>query len=85
MISHFNSCPMVWMCPARDSNNKINNKHERALRMVDEDKKFSFKTILKNYKSSEIHKKNLQYMATELFKVMNFFSPETMKEMFLFS
>ena len=34
IISQFNYCPIVWMCHGRGLNNKINNIHERALRIV---------------------------------------------------
>ena len=34
IISQFNYYPIVWMCHGRGLNNKINNIHERALRIV---------------------------------------------------
>ena len=72
------------MCHGRGLNNKINNIHERALRIVYHDKISSFKTLLKRDKSTSIHMKNLQYLATELFKVKNGLSSEIMKEIFVF-
>ena len=35
-------------------------------------------------KSVSIHMKNLQYLATEIYKVKNSLSPEIMKEVFIF-
>ena len=84
IISQFNYCPIVWMCHGRGLNNKINNLHERALRTVYQDKKSSFETLLKHDKSVSIHVKNLQYLATEIFKVKNDLCPEIMKEIFIF-
>ena len=72
------------MCHGRRLNNKINNLHERALRIVYQDKKSSFETLLKRNKSVSIHIKNLQYLATEIFKVENELCPEVMKEIFIF-
>ena len=72
------------MCHGRGLNNKINNIHERALRIVYQDKKSSFETLLKRDKSTSIHVKNFQHLPTELFKVKNDFSPEIMKEIFVF-
>ena len=72
------------MCHGRGLNNKINNIHERALRIVYHDKISSFKTLLKRNKYMSIHMKNLQYLATELFKVKNGLSPEIMNEIFVF-
>ena len=83
-LSQFNYCPIVWMCHGRGLNNKISNIHERALRIVYQDKKFSFETLLKRDKYTSIYIKSLQYLATELFKVKNDLSPEIMKEIFVF-
>ena len=63
------------MCHGRGLNNKINKIHERALSIVYQDKKSSFVTLVKGDKSTSIHMKNLQYLATELFKVKNDSSP----------
>ena len=35
--SQFSYCPLVWMFRDRNSNNKINRLHERALRMLYKD------------------------------------------------
>ena len=84
IISQFNYCPIICMCHRRGSNNKINNIHERPLRIVYRDKKFSFETLLKRDKSTSIHMENLQYLATESFKVKNGLFPEIMIEIFVF-
>ena len=34
VTSQFNYCPLVWMCHSRYLNNRINNIHLRALRIV---------------------------------------------------
>ena len=72
------------MFHGRGLNNKINNIHKIALRIVYQDKKSSFETLLKRDKSTLIRVKNLQQLATELFKVKNDLSPEIMKEIFAF-
>ena len=41
--SQFNYCPLVWMFHSRSINNKINRLHERVLRIVYNDFKYSFK------------------------------------------
>ena len=71
------------MCHGRGLNNKINNIHERALRIVYQGKKSSFETLLKRDKSTSVHMKDLQHLVTELFKVKNDLSPEIMKEIFV--
>ena len=72
------------MCHERGLTNKINSIHERALRIVYQDQKSSVKTLLKLDKSASIYVKNLQNLATELFKVKHDLSPEIMKEIFVF-
>ena len=67
------------MCHGRGLMNRINNIHERALKIVYQDKKSSFEILLKRDKFTSIHMKNLQYLATELFKVKNGLSPEIIK------
>ena len=70
------------MCHGRSLNSKINKIYERALRIVNQDKKFSFDFLLKRDKSTSFHLTNLQYLATELFKVKYGPSPEIIKESF---
>ena len=60
------------MCHGRGLNNKINNIHER----IYQNKKSRFETLFKRGKSTSIHMKNLQYLASESFKVKNSLSPE---------
>ena len=72
------------MCHSRGLNNRINNLHERALRIVYQDKKLDFETLIKNDKSATIHVRNLHYLVTEVYKVKNNISPEIMREIFHF-
>ena len=34
IFSQFGYCPLVWMFHSRKINNRINNTHERALRII---------------------------------------------------
>ena len=40
--SQFNYCPLIWMFHNRSVNNKINRLHERALRLVYNNDKYTF-------------------------------------------
>ena len=74
--SQFSYCSLIWMCQSRIVNSKINKLHERCLRITYNDKKSPFKELLETDKSVSIHIKNLQVLATEMFKVYrNIFSP----------
>ena len=41
----------MWIRDCSAPNNRINNLHERALRIIHQDKKSGFETLLKNDKS----------------------------------
>ena len=72
------------MCHSRTLNNKINRIQEQDLRIVYNDYKFSFKEILERNHSFKIHKRNIQYLATEAYKVKNDLSPVIINDVFQF-
>ena len=81
--SQFGYCPLVWMFHSKGLNNKINSLHERALRITYGDISSSFRYLLKKDYSFSIHHRNIQALATEMFKVKNNISPEIfIKELF---
>ena len=80
--SQFSYCPLVWMCHSRANNNKINRLHERSLRVIYSDKQSSFHTLLEKDGSVSIHNRNLQFLATEMYKVKNNLSPTIIAELF---
>ena len=67
--SQFSNCALIWMCQSRIVKSKINKLRKRCLRIVDNDKKSPFKELLETDKSVPIHIKNLQVLATEMFRV----------------
>ena len=86
ITSQFSYCPLVWMSHGRTMNNRINKIHEKALRLVYKDEtNLSFDyDLLKKDKSVSIHQRNLQILATEIYKVRNDLGPEIMKDIFHF-
>ena len=80
--SQFNYCPLVWMFHNRMLNKKINKLHERALRIVYKNDKLTFQELLEKDDSVTIHQKNLQKLATEMFRIKNKLSPLPMQELF---
>ena len=69
----FGYCPLVWMLHSRKLNSRVNKLHERALRIVYQD----------YVSSTTIHNRNIQLLATELFKVKNGLPPPFMNEIFV--
>ena len=84
IFSQFEYCPLVWMFHSRKPSNRINNIHERALRSVFRDYKSTFQQLLKQNKSVSIHQRNLQILATKIFKTKNVFKPIIMEDVFKF-
>ena len=80
--SQFGYCPLIWMFCSRTLNNRINQLHERALRLVYKDATLSFEELLIVDKSFSIHHRNLQKLATGMYKVINKLSPSFMHTIF---
>ena len=64
LTSPFSYCPLIWMPHSRTLNNRINNIHERVLRLTYKDKKSLFKQPLEKDHSVTVHHKNLQILVT---------------------
>ena len=70
------------MFHSRSVNSKINRFNERALRIVFSDFNRSYENHLKKDGTDSIHVKNLQILATEMFKISKKFSVPLMSELF---
>ena len=83
ITSRFSYCPLVWMTHSRTMNNRINIIHVKTLRPVYKgEKNLSLDYLLKKDKSASIHQRNLQILATEIYKARNGLGPEIMKDIF---
>ena len=80
--SQFNYCPLIWMCHSRENNNKINRFHERSLRIIYNDERLSFNSLLEKDGSASIHERNVKILATEMFKVSKNLAPPQIQEIF---
>ena len=80
--AQFSYCPLVWMFHSKKLNHRINSIHERALRIVYNDYASFFHLLLTRDDSVTIHIRNIQTLATELFKMSKGFSPLIMTEVF---
>ena len=84
ITSQFSYCPLVSMFHSRAMNNRINTLHKKALKLVHTKKSnLSFDDLLKDDKSVKIHQKNLQILATEIYKVKNDLRPKIMADIFI--
>ena len=80
--SKFGYCLLTWMFYGRRANSKINNIHERALRIVYKNNVLSFEELLELHKSFKIPHSNVQSLAIELFKIKNNVSVTIMNDIF---
>ena len=80
--SQFGYCSLTWMFCRRKTNTRINHVHERALRIVYRNNSLCFDQLLQIDKSYNVHHKNIQTLAIELYKVKNNLSNQIMQEVF---
>ena len=82
ILSQFGYLPLVWMCHNRTLNNLINRIHERAFRIIYQDKNSSFDELLTTDNSFTIHHRNIQTVCIELYKVAYGIAPKIMRLVF---
>ena len=70
------------MCHSRTNNCKINKLHEPCLRIIYSDKQPSFETLLEKDGLVSVHNRNLQILASEMYKIKNDLSPLFITELF---
>ena len=66
--SQFSYCSLIWMFHCRDLNNKINQIHGRALRLVYQNN-LSFSDLLDLENSVTVPQKYLPVLVKEIYKV----------------
>ena len=75
-------CLLIWMCHGRENNRKINRLHERCLITIYSDKQSPINELLGKDGSVSIHERNLQVLATEMYKICNGLLTPLMKDIF---
>ena len=63
--------PLIWMFHSRKLNRRINKIHKYALKIVYNDHQCTFEELLERNNSFTIHKRNLQKLAIQMFKLNN--------------
>ena len=80
--SQFSYCPLIWMFHSQLTNNKINRLHERCLRIVYSNNQPTFEELLEKDNTVSVHQRSLQFLAIELYQVLNGLSLDLMKDIF---
>ena len=68
------------MFHTKELNSRINSLHEKALRLIYQNRNLSFDELRKLDESVSIHYRNLQYLLTEICKVKMGLSPPIMND-----
>jgi len=80
--NEFNYCPLIWMFHNRTLNRRINKLHERALQIIYKDEISSYENLIDIDKTFTIHERNLQKLATLMYKIKNNITPIIVNELF---
>ena len=80
--SQFSYCLLIWMFINRGTNHRINKIQERSLRLLYKDDISAFEELLQQNNYVTIHTRNIQILATEMYKVYNNKSPDLICQLF---
>ena len=80
--AQFSYCPLTWIFHSRKLNLRINKLHARCLQIVCNNNTSTYKELLETDNSISVHFGNVQSLAIELYKVVNGFLPDLMKDVF---
>ena len=90
LVYCFPCFPLIWTFHSRCLNNKINSIHERGLRITIYIYHLfyhvhiaTFQELLNKENSVSIHHRNVQVLATEMFKIHKRMSPDILREIFV--
>ena len=81
--SQFGYCRLTWIFHSRRLNHEINSVYETALRITYQDHISTFQELLNKDNSVSTHHKNVQVLATEIFKNHRGLSPNVLTEIFV--
>ena len=82
ILSNFNYCPLVWHFSSCESIRKIEKIQKRCLRIILNDYKSDYETLLRNDNKPTMEIRRLRTLAVEIFKTLNEISPPYMKNIF---
>ena len=83
VLSCFRYCDLVWMFCSKGDSIKIESTHIRALRTVTLDFVTPKEKVLETYNAVSIHKTNLNFLATEVYKSIFQLNPSFMWDFFV--
>ena len=86
LMSQLSYCPLIWIFHSQAIEHRINRIHERILRLIYPNQhQLTFKELSEKNKAVSIHQRNLQTLATEIYKAKNKISLEVVNSLFEFT
>ena len=87
ILSQFSYCPVIGMFHSRAMEHRINRIQERTLRLIYPNQhQLPFKEVLeKKNKTVNIHHRNVQTLATEIYKAKSKIPPDVVNSLFEFT
>ena len=80
--SQFSYCPLIWMFTSKVLNKKIYRIHEKSLRLVLNDHQSALDKMLDTLNEKTIHQHCIDKLLTEVYKFLNDYSPDIMRDAF---
>ena len=69
---------------SRKSNNLVNKVQEKALRLTYKDNESNFETLLNENNETSVHKRHLQFLMTEIYKIKKNYASRILHHLFQF-
>ena len=70
--STFNYCPLIWMFCGKPANDRINQVHKRALRVLHNNYTATFEDLLEKSEEVTVHCSNLEKLMIEICGCTNY-------------
>ena len=80
--STLNYCPLIWMFCGKTANNRINQVHKHALRVLHNNYTATFEDLLEKLEEVTVHCSNLQKLMIEIYGCTNYIGPAILTEFF---
>ena len=80
--STFNYCPLIWTFYGKTANNRINQLHKCALRVLQNDYTATFEDLLEKSEEVTAHCSNLQKLMIEIFECTHYIGFDFLTEFF---
>ena len=80
--SQFTYCPLIWMFCTKSSLGRMNNIHERCLRLLQQSYRSEFERLLENINEKSVHQKCIKFFLFDVYKYLNGLSPDILNTIF---